>query len=561
MMHCPHCDKPLPEAAQFCVACGKRVVPEETPATPGHPLIGVLLQGKYQIVKILGEGGMGTVYEATQTLGATVRHVAVKTLHAHLATDASLRTRFERECAVLARVSHPNTVQLIDYGVAATSQGAVAFLVMELVSGPSLRDLIEKEAPLEATRALSILRQIGGALSEAHAAGVVHRDLKPENIILIQVGTQRDFVKLLDFGIAKNDGDSLQEKLTQHGAVLGTPAYMSPEQLLGDPVDVRSDIFSLGLIAYEMLRGRLPFRPAEPWQLMSQRLTAEPEPFDGALADTIPLAMQNAVFQAIRRRADERFSTANAFVLALEGMDAPEMTVAAPAAPKSQAHAFARTELPELPRPRSGTLPSGTALEEEAKQAFGRIPAGATEVPDGPVYPPKRAFSQMSQGGLPQGTHTPTYGVHPSGTESRRQHTWPIVVFILIVLGGLGGLGALAANVARNVRTPDGDTPIEDSDAGAADAFVNGVDLDDATIPGLEEDARTRKTLPFFDAAVVGIPDATTFRDAFAALDVHIPLIPDTGVSIRDAGRRRRDGGRWRPPWFHPPPRTPFQPR
>ncbi len=550
-MRCHHCDKPLPEGAQFCVACGKRVASAPIGASSAHPLIGELLDVKYRIVKILGEGGMGTVFEATQTLGTTVRHVAVKTLHTHLATDASLRTRFERECAVLARVSHPNTVQLIDYGVATTSQGKVAFLVMELVNGPSLRDLIEKEAPLEPARALSILRQIAGALAEAHAAGVVHRDLKPENIILLRVGNQRDFVKLLDFGIAKNDSDNLQEKLTQHGAVLGTPAYMSPEQLLGDQVDARSDIFALGLIGYEMLSGKLPFRPAEPWQLVSQRLTAEPEPFESPIAETIPADMKTAIFRSIQRRADERFSSVTAFAFTLEGKTPPaEPAVRTRPTSTAPAAEFARTEIPELPRPRMGTLPSGTALEDAAREARGRVPAGATEVPLGPARPTREAFSQHPLAIPPQRAYDA-----PS-LRAARQQTWPVVVFVVAVLFVLGGLGAFAARAVRE-KPPELDAETADTlSPDAAGTFLDD-DEDDDEIPGLEDDASTnsQRLFPVSDASTMA-RDAGP-RDAAASPDAYLPPIIDAGRPPRDGGRRRRDGGGiLRLPWpFPQPPR------
>ena len=190
-------------------------------------MIGQVLGGKYKVVSLLGEGGMGCVYEGEQQLGTAKRKVAIKTLHPHLSMDAQVKARFEREVGTIAELEHPNTIQVYDFG--ATPDG-ILYIVMEFLHGKSLAALLEREGALSPERALHIFQQVCGSLEEVHTRGIVHRDLKPDNIVLVERAGRKDFVKVLDFGIAKraNEEDRKEQKLTQQGTVLGTPPYMSP---------------------------------------------------------------------------------------------------------------------------------------------------------------------------------------------------------------------------------------------------------------------------------------------------------------------------------------------
>ena len=183
--------------------------------------------------------------------------MAIKTLHPHLSHDPKILARFERECATIAELQHPNTIQVYDFGK--TDDGTL-YIVMEFVEGRSVAEILEKDGPLEPARVERILSQVVGSLEEAHGRGIVHRDLKPENVVLCDRAGQKDWVEVLDFGIAKRqqEEDLEERKLTQAGMVLGTPPYMSPEQFTGRPIDARSDIYSLGVMAYES-HARLPF--------------------------------------------------------------------------------------------------------------------------------------------------------------------------------------------------------------------------------------------------------------------------------------------------------------
>ncbi|MEO6418370.1 MAG: serine/threonine-protein kinase, partial [Polyangiaceae bacterium] len=233
---------------------------------PGGPasLIGTTLSGRYKIEKLLGEGGMGAVYQAEHT--HMRKRLAVKVLHPEMSRLPEVVARFEREAMAAAHIDHPNVATATDFG---KLEDGSFFLVLEFVEGESLRDVIAV-GRLETGRALRILRQIAAALQRAHALGIVHRDLKPENVMLVNREGEPDFVKVLDFGIAKVQIGELtagnvkesgpgQPLLTQAGMVYGTPEYMAPEQALGQPVDPRADIYSLGIIGYEMLAGVRPF--------------------------------------------------------------------------------------------------------------------------------------------------------------------------------------------------------------------------------------------------------------------------------------------------------------
>jgi serine/threonine-protein kinase len=272
-------------------------------------MIGAVLGGKYTVIRLLGEGGMGAVYEGEQQLGTTKRKVAVKTLHPELSRDAKIKARFEREVGTVAELEHPNTIQVYDFG--STPEG-ILYIVMEFLSGKSLADLLAKEGPMVPDRVAHIMRQICGSLEEAHGRGIVHRDLKPDNVVLVDRAGQKDFVKVLDFGIAKrsHEEDKQEQKLTQQGMVLGTPPYMSPEQFTGRPIDARSDIYSLGVMAYEMLTGRLPFSAETPWEWATRHMTAAPVPLEAVPEGMRATpAMRAAVQRALAKSPAERFQT------------------------------------------------------------------------------------------------------------------------------------------------------------------------------------------------------------------------------------------------------------
>lgn len=313
---CQRCQNPNADEAKFCLHCGAMI--EQARADTGDPLIGRVLLGRYRIDSVLGEGGMGKVYLAEQKMGAATRKVAIKTLHPELSGDPQLVARFHRESETVIELSHPNTIQFYDFG---ELEDDTLIIVMEYIEGEDLAHVLQRGA-LDPARADKLLIQICGSLHEAHQRGIVHRDLKPENILLTDRGGQTDFVKVLDFGIAKRSEaeDQSSAKLTKQGMVLGTPPYMSPEQFSGQALDARSDIYSLAVMAYEMLAGSLPFEANTPWEWATKHLTAEPAPFEShPHTANLPPQKKNAVMRALSKNRDQRHSTVLEFLQELTG--------------------------------------------------------------------------------------------------------------------------------------------------------------------------------------------------------------------------------------------------
>ncbi len=283
-------------------------------------LIGQNLGGRYHVTRLLGEGGMGAVYLGEQKLGQSLRKVAIKTLHPHLSHDPKILARFERECETVAELQHPNTIQVFDFG---KTDDGILYIVMEYAEGHSVAEDLEKSGPMEPPRVQKILEQVCGSLEEAHNHGIVHRDLKPDNVLLCERAGKKDWVEVLDFGIAKrgNEHDANEAKLTQQGTVLGTPPYMSPEQFTGKPVDARSDIYSLGVMAYEMLSGRLPFNGNTAWEWASAHMTAQPSPIEstGPLGARVPQQMRDAITKSLEKAPENRFQSVKDFYEAFSG--------------------------------------------------------------------------------------------------------------------------------------------------------------------------------------------------------------------------------------------------
>jgi serine/threonine-protein kinase len=283
------------------------------------PLVGRIISDRYRVLAPLGRGGMGTVYRVEHVM--LKKEVALKFLHPELGRLDEVSRRFEREAEAAAKLDHPNIVNVTDFG--RTSDGML-FLVMELLAGRSLTHVIRTDGvgrPLPVEQALHIERQILRALEHAHASGIVHRDLKPDNIMLIERDGERDIVKLLDFGIAKisaPDG-APGEALTQAGMVFGTPEYLSPEQAMGEDADRRADLYSAGIVLYEMLTGRRPFEAESKVAIVSMHLTQKALPVTQAAPDAhIPHWLERVVEHAMAKKRDERFATAQEFLQAID---------------------------------------------------------------------------------------------------------------------------------------------------------------------------------------------------------------------------------------------------
>ncbi len=306
MKNCPVCGKEYEDNVKFCPADGSTLHAKSR----GADLVGQVVADRYHIIKKLGEGGMGAVY-----LGEHVkmgRKSAIKVMNPGMAADPDAISRFNREASNASRISHPNVCQIYDFGE--TADGLI-YLAMEFIEGSALTDIVEKEGALPPVRAAKILKQAADALAAAHDLGIVHRDLKPDNIMIVQGRDGADIVKVVDFGIAKAvAGDEAGQKVTKTGLVVGTPEYMSPEQLSGDKLDGRSDIYSLALVFYRMLTGVLPFQADSAQETMIKRLTDEPMPLASARPDiTFPGPLQEVLDKALARLPSERYGNAAQF--------------------------------------------------------------------------------------------------------------------------------------------------------------------------------------------------------------------------------------------------------
>lgn len=320
-MICPDCKTLNGDAASFCNSCGATLnsaraaayaktaamtseVTAQGPPPNRDPLIGCSIDGRYRLDSLIGRGGMGAVYSATRLLIGD--EVAVKILHTEQGGDPHAAERFRREARAAARLKHPNAVSIYDFGV---SSDGLQFLVMELVEGKSLREVTRTQGPLDSSLVAEIASQICAALDEAHRQHIVHRDIKPDNIIVnfTPAGLR---VKVLDFGIAKLRDDTASH-LTQTGSVMGTPHYMSPEQCLGEELDSRADIYSVGIVVYELLCGRVPFNSPISTAVVVQHVNQPPPSLLG-INPTIPAEVEAVVFHALEKSRHARPATAGA---------------------------------------------------------------------------------------------------------------------------------------------------------------------------------------------------------------------------------------------------------
>jgi formylglycine-generating enzyme required for sulfatase activity len=324
-MICPECEEVLKDGARFCSNCGLSFSSLKTPTEQAEthdlpetlpeldPLVGQVLDGKYELLARLGEGGMGAVYRARRVhIGD---EVALKVLLRKFVADAGLVERFRREARAAAALRHPNVVAIYDFGEA-RDDGAPAYIVMELVEGGSLRQLLRREGCLKPERAVALMRDICAGVGAAHRKQIFHRDLKPDNVIVLPPDEEREreTVKVVDFGLAKLRDAAGAPTLTETGAVMGTPHYMSPEQCRGERLDARSDVYSLGAMLYEMLAGSPPFTAPSLAGVLAKHITEAPPPLP---ADAhVPPALAAVIMHSLAKDPDAR--PAGATELSLE---------------------------------------------------------------------------------------------------------------------------------------------------------------------------------------------------------------------------------------------------
>ena len=364
MKICPKCGAEYPETTTLCPSDGVAL------ETNTDELLGQTLAAKYRIDERLSIGGMGAVYKGTHVL--MDKTVAVKVLKPSLAADQKIVARFSREARAASRISHPHAISVTDFG---EDENGIVFLVMEYLDGGTLKELIRREGPLPLPRVVEIIRQVGEALDAAHKQGVVHRDLKSDNIMLLG-NTASDYSKVLDFGIAKikeREGD-YDPGLTAPDLVIGTPQYMSPEQCSQSPdIDARSDVYSLGVIIYEMLIGHVPFTGESPTAIMMKHLQ-EPAPSVLEERPDLPAAVGRVVARALEKSPGARYASAGELV--------DDLTVAAGMESAAEASSSDRLVAPS----------SAAVLEDDADEETIVRRRVTTPMPR-PTAPPEPSYS------------------------------------------------------------------------------------------------------------------------------------------------------------------------
>ena len=290
------------------------------------PYVGKMFDNRYEVVELLGVGGMGAVYKARQV--QMDRMVALKVIHQHLAEDDIVIKRFNREMKTTSRIGHPNVISVYDFGKAEDGE---YYLAMELLNGESLQTRIDRDSHLPLETAVNIGTQVLKALSAAHKEHVIHRDLKPENIMLTELYGDEDVVRVLDFGIATfsaNSGES-NARVTASGIMVGTPSHVSPEQISGEELDQRSDLYAFGVVMYQLVTGQLPFTDAErPLRVLQMHMTVTPESPSSVAPQDVPPWLDSLILELLAKYPDQRPATADLVIERLEeGMKSEDGTM------------------------------------------------------------------------------------------------------------------------------------------------------------------------------------------------------------------------------------------
>ncbi len=522
MKVCQKCYTEVEDHTRFCPNCGTQIIDEANGDDNG--LIGRTLAGKFLIQKEIGSGAMGSIYKAEQiNLGRTA---CIKVLHPHLMGDPTISKRFHREARAASRLKHPNCINVIDFGTTETDN--IHYIAMDFLDGRDLSHVIRDEFPIEPLRVIHLADQICAALDEAHAAGVIHRDLKPENVFVEDRRQSKDFVTVLDFGIAKikdRDGSAAETFATMAGMICGTPEYMSPEQGRGDTLDARSDLYAMGVILFHMNTGQLPFTGDTPIGIVTKHLT-EPPPDIRTLNPTIHPDMADLIHRLLSKDKTLRPSSAMAVKREMERIrriieeDTEAHSATAPMArPTAEDYAAYAQQPSESTPPEAATH---IQEEDEATQ-----PASEWEIP------------------LEEEEHEDTLMVAPRGAGR-----W---VVLLLALASLGAGGWYLVTEVLN-----GETGADPADRTAVATEIPAADVSSERTPGesaparlgadaqvVPADAVDVKTPPAADVAsssnVTAPPDAAPAPDAVVLPSDTTPEpdVVDPATEAREQARER----------------------
>ena len=573
---CAGCKHDYAETALFCPNCGRPKVRD----VKADALVGKLLGERFQVQDLIGQGGSGTIYRAEHV--TLRRRVAIKVLHTELSRDDLAVERFRREATTVADIDNEHIVEIHDFG--RTPDGRL-YMAMELLEGETLDTVLAREKQLSVERTADVLSQVGEALMEAHAIGYVHRDLRPRNIYLTSRRGKANFVKLLDFGLAKLvETDTQGAASTSLGMTFGDPRYMSPEQARGDRIDRRADIYQLGCVAYEMLTGAVPFSGSRVFDILTKQVTESPAPLPDKRAG-IPLWMEAAVAKMLAKDPDNRFATTTRMVEALKrGLETGEVmedeiarrreSVPPPSVSRVMQRMGITTpgELPRVdpaplpvaePRKRTGTPIIGAPIVQSP--VTGEISGSSRR----PLAEPGDSVENVSQVWYDDdqpGKRAPSAAESLYDDEELpRRKRWPLLAAALAAVAMIGIVAFAAMNRGEKKKTVDTAAAVP-GDAGAIAAAP--VPPPDAGVPAdapqvaVEKPRGNVAARPYPPTQYERVPPPT-HSDVLG-----LPPISDDPASRRPGGNHdpvvvddpaaRRPGGN-HDPVVVPPPRDPVK--
>jgi len=479
------------------------------------PLIGRVVNDRYRIVEQIGHGGMGRVYRALQS--PLDRVIALKVLGAGHDRDPNFYKRFFLEASVTAKLTHPNTITLFDYG---RTDDGIFFIAMEYLAGRTLSAVMQEEGPLAQDRVIHIAQQICRSLREAHALSIVHRDLKPANVMLMRQQDDLDFVKVLDFGLVKFfSGDNPEGEITNAGTFMGSPHYIAPEQARNQNPDQRCDIYSLGILMYQMLTGRVPFTAQNPVDIILKHLHDPPPPPSQMRPDLeIAPAFEALILKCLEKDRLDRFQSMDELLMALKVLRASLHggAVGLSMPPPSETYVGARPQLQDSSNTPPSMLTPSAPMQRTAAMARGQTGKHAIAQPP----PPPADISG------PSSVAFEPRGQKPEAAAAKKSRAPLVAALGAVVLGGASAAAYFAMRGA-----PEAPAPVAVSPAPAAihpPATAPAAPVDPSAAPA----ANTLPAAPAAEPAPSTVPTALTGTTL-----VHVISSP-SGAEVRDIDER-----------------------